>query len=191
MSVPSGVVHRLLVVVLFGSTTLVPTTLWSVERKPPNTQVAAQLDAANAEAAELARDADEMTSLLHNDVSWETHAEMLDRIKEHVNNMGRIAAKLQEEREEASPWQQQAIDRMVPMLKEIAANTTAAIEHLNQNHERPTTPDYVEYLQQNADTSHELADMISAVNQYGRERSKLERLQDKIEAPSSIAGSTM
>lgn len=191
MSVPSGVVHRLLVVALFGSTTLVPTTLWSVERKPPNTQVAAQLDAANAEAAELARDADEMTSLLHNDVSWETHAEMLDRIKEHVNNMGRIAAKLQEEREEASPWQQQAIDRMVPMLKEIAANTTAAIEHLNQNHERPTTPDYVEYLQQNADTSHELADMISAVNQYGRERSKLERLQDKIEAPSSIAGSTM
>jgi len=191
MSVPSGVVQRLLVVALFGSTTLVPTTLWSVERKPPNTEVAAQLDAANAEAAELARDADEMTSLLHNDVSWETHAEMLDRIREHVNNMGRIAAKLQEEREEASPWQQQAIDRMVPMLKEIAANTTAAIEHLNQNHERPTTPDYVEYLQQNADTSHELADMISAVNQYGRERSKLERLQDKIEAPSSIAGSTM
>jgi hypothetical protein len=76
------------------------------------------------------------------------------------------------------------------MLKEIAANTTAAIEHLNQNHERPTTPDYVEYLQQNADTSHELADMISAVNQYGRERTKLERLQDKIEAPGSLADST-
>ena len=190
MSVSSGVVHRLLVVALFGSTTLLPPTLWSVARNPPNTEVAAQLDAANAEAAELARDADEMTSLLHSDVSWESHAEMLSRIKDHVNNMGRIVAKLQEEREEASPWQQQAIDRMVPMLKEIAANTTAAIEHLNQNRERPTTPDYVEYLQQNADTSHELADMISAVNQYGRERTKLERLQDKIEAPGSLAGST-
>jgi hypothetical protein len=106
-----------------------------------------------------------MTSLLHNDVSWESHAAMLSRIKDHVNNTGRIVAKLQEEREEASPWQQQAIDRMVPMLKEIAANTSAAIEHLNQNHERPGTPDYAEYLQQNADTSHELADMISAVDQ--------------------------
>jgi hypothetical protein len=190
MSVSSGVVHRLLVVALFGSTTLLPPNLWAVARNPPNAEVAAQLDAANAEAAELARDADEMTSLLHNDVSWETHATMLNQIADRVNNLGKIAAKLQAEREEASPWQQQAIDRMVPMLKEIAANTTAAIEHLNQNHERPTTPDYVEYLQQNADTSHELADMISAVNQYGRERTKLERLQDKIEAPDSLVGST-
>ena len=185
MSVSPGVVHRLLVVALFGSTTLVPSALWAVKRNPPNAEVAAQLDAASAEAAELARNADEMTSLLHNDVSWESHAEMLNRIKDNVNNMGKIVAKLQEEREEASPWQQQAIDRMVPMLKEIAANTTAAIEHLNQNHERPTTPDYVEYLQQNADTAHELADMISAADQYGRERTKLERLQDKIESPGS------
>jgi hypothetical protein len=190
MSVSLGVVHRLLVVALFGSTTLLPPTLWSVARNPPNAEVAAQLDAANAEAADLARDADEMTSLLHNDVSWESHAAMLSRIKDRVNNMGRIVAKLLQEREEASPWQQQAIDRMVPMLKEIAANTTAAIEHLNQNPERPTTPDYVEYLEQNADTSHELADLISAVNQYGRERTKLERLQDKIEAPGSLSGST-
>ena len=191
MSVSPGVIQRLLVVALFGSTTLLPPTLWSVTRNPPpNAEVAAQLDAANAEAAELARNADEMTSLLHNDVSWQSHAEMLSQIKDHVNNMGRITAKLLEERDAASPWQQQAIDRMVPMLKEIATNTTAAIEHLNQNHERPTTPDYVEYLQQNADTSHELADMISAVDQYGRERTKLERLQDKIEAPGSLAGST-
>ena len=32
--------------------------------------------------------------------------------------------------------------------------------------------------------------MISAVNKYGRERTKLERLQDKIEVPGSLAGST-
>ena len=189
MSVLPGVVHRLLVVTLIGSTALLPVTLWSVARNPPNAEVAAQLDAANTEAAELARDADEMTSLLHNDVSWESHAAMLGRIKDHVNNMGKIVAKLEEERQEASPWQQQAIDRMVPMLKEIAANTTAAIEHLNQNHERPTTPDYVDYLQQNGDTSRELADMISGVDQYGRQRAKLERLQDKIEATGSLAGS--
>ena len=189
MPVSQRIVHRLLVVALFGTTTLLPPALWSVTRNPPNTEVAAQLDAANTEAAELARDTDEMTSLLHNDVSWQSHAAMLTRIRDHVNNMGRIEAKLQEERDEASPWQQQAIDRMVPMLKEIAANTSAAIEHLNQNHERPTTPDYVEYLQQNANTSHELADMISAVEQYGRERTKLERLQDKIEAPGSLAES--
>lgn len=190
MSFSPRVVHRLLVVALISSTVLQPLTLWSVARNPANAEVAAQLDAANAEAAELARDADEMTSLLHSDVSWESHAAMLSRIKEHVNNMGKLVAKLEQERQEASPWQQQAIDRMVPMLKEIAANTTAAIEHLNQNHERPTTPDYVDYLQQNADTARELANMVSATNQYGRQRAKLERLQDKIEGTGSLVGST-
>jgi hypothetical protein len=36
-------------------------------------------------------------------------------------------------------------------------------------------------LQENADTAHELADMISSFEQYGRTRGKLEKLQDKIE----------
>src|ERR1700679_3909628 len=95
MPVSQRIVHRLLVVALFGTTTLLPPALWSVTRNPPNTEVAAQLDAANTEAAELARDTDEMTSLLHNDVSWESHAMMLSRIKDHVNNMGKSVAKRQ------------------------------------------------------------------------------------------------
>ncbi len=53
MSVWPRVVHRLMVVVLFGSTTLLPGPLWSVARNLPNVEVAAQLDAANAEAAEF------------------------------------------------------------------------------------------------------------------------------------------
>jgi hypothetical protein len=70
---------------------------------------------------------------------------------------------------------------MVPLLKEIASNTTAAIEHLNQNHVRPVSEDYQNYLLENADTAHELADMISSFEQYDRTRTKLEKLQDKIE----------
>jgi DNA repair ATPase RecN len=171
--------------ILILTSILQPPSLWSVARKAPNADVAAELDAAKAEAAELARDADEMTALIRNDVSWESHADALTRIKEHVNNMGKIVAKLESERDEASPWQQQAIDRMTPMLKEIADNTTAAIEHLNANHARPVSGNYKDYLEQNADTSHELADMVSSFEQYDRTRTRLERLQDKLESPSS------
>jgi hypothetical protein len=99
--------------------------------------------------------------------------------------MGKILEKLQSERDEAAPWQQEAIDRMVPLLKDIAANTTAAIEHLNQNQLRPVSGDYKDYLQQNADTAHALADMISSFVKYDRTRAKLEALQDKIETPNN------
>lgn len=178
-------VRRSLTVALLTSAVLLPPVLRSITRKPPNAEVAAQLDAARNEAFELARDSDEMTSLLVNDVSWQTHASMLSRIKDHVNNMGKILEKLQSERDEASPWQQEAIDRMVPLLKDIAANTNAAIEHLNQNQLRPVSGDYKDYLQQNADTTHALADMISSFVRYGRTRATLEALQDKIEIPNN------
>jgi hypothetical protein len=42
---------------------------------------------------------------------------MLDKIKEDVNNLGRTAESLKAARDSASPWQQQAIDRMMPLLK--------------------------------------------------------------------------
>jgi hypothetical protein len=174
----------LTVSILAFTSALLPPALWSITRKPPNAEVAAELDAAKTEAAELARDADDMTELIRSDVNWQSHAEALNRFKEHVNNMGKIAAKLQQERDEASPWQQQAIDRMIPMLKEIAANTTAAINHLNANHSRPVSGNYKNYLEQNASTSHELANMISSFEQYDRTRTKLEQLEDRLGLPS-------
>src|SRR5438045_899421 len=76
------------------------------------------------------------------------------------------------------------IDRIVPLLKELAANTTAAINHVNQNRTRPTTPDYAEYLRANAETAHQLSDIISNFVQYGETRAKLNRLEQKIEIAS-------
>jgi hypothetical protein len=172
MSVPVKAGRRLLAITIFVTTALLPPTLRSITRKPPNAEVASQFDAAKTEASELARDADDMTALVRNDTSWQSHADTLNRIADHVNNMGKILEKLQSERDEASPWQQQAIDRMAPLLKDIAANTTAAIEHLNKNQIRPVSGDYKDYLEQNADTAHELADMISAFDKYGGTRAK-------------------
>jgi uncharacterized protein YoxC len=184
MSISAKAAGRMLAITLVVVTAVLPPVLRSITRKPANSEVAAQLDAAKVEASELARDADDMTALVHNDTNWQSHADTLNRIADHVNNMGKILEKLQSERDEASPWQQQAIDRMVPLLKDIAANTTAAIEHLNKNQIRPVSGDYKDYLEQNADTAHELADTISAFDKYGRTRAKLEELQDKLEIPN-------
>jgi hypothetical protein len=49
-------------------------------------QLAQLLGEARTEAGELAKDADETESLIRSDVSWQTHAVMLDSVKEHVNN---------------------------------------------------------------------------------------------------------
>ena len=110
---------------------------------------------------------------------------MLDNIKEHVNDLGRIAQRLESLRGSASPWQQQAIDRMLPVLKELAAHTTAAINHLNENKTRPLQiSSYPQYLKENAEAAHNLADMISSFVKYGDSRAKVEKLEQKLEIAS-------
>ena len=73
---------------------------------------------------------------------------------------------------------------MLPELKELAKNTTAAIQHLNENKVRPTTGNYTEYLKQNAETAHQLSSMISSFVKYGQTRAKLERLEQRLEVAS-------
>jgi hypothetical protein len=149
-----------------------------------NPEVAALLQQARDQAAALSRDADELEALTRSNVSWQSHATKLEDMKDHVNAMGRLVPKLVASRDSASPWQQQAVDRMVPLLKELAANTTAAIQHVSQNQERPTSGNYTEYLKENTETAHQLSDMISSFVRYGQTRAKLENLEQKLEIAS-------
>jgi len=154
-------------------------------QKQENPEVTRLLADAREKAAELSRDADDMEALLRSDVSWQTHADMLERVKEHVNQLGRIAAQLEQKRDSASQWQQQAIDRMLPVLKELAANTTVAINHLNENKTRPLQiSSYPQYLKENAESAHNLADVISSFVKYGETKAKVEKLEQKLEIAS-------
>jgi predicted ArsR family transcriptional regulator len=144
-------------------------------------QLAQLLGEARNEAGELARDADETESLIRNDASWQTHAEMLESVKRHVNNMGRIIDKLTATRASGSELQEQAVDRILPLLKELAANTTAAINYLNQNKTRPIGEPYTQYLKENADTAHQLASTVSSLFEYEKTMNKMGELKNKLD----------
>jgi hypothetical protein len=57
----------------------------------------------------------------------------------------------------------QAADRIFPLVKELAANTTDAISHLNQNKSRPITEPHTEYLQNNAENARQLSSTVSSI----------------------------
>jgi hypothetical protein len=66
-------------------------------------------------------------------MSWQSHAEELDRIKERINATGKTIRKSQNLRSSSSPRPREAIDRIIPVAQKLASNTAAAIEHLNKN----------------------------------------------------------
>jgi hypothetical protein len=156
-----------------------PTRVFALREE--SDQLAQLLGEARAEAAELAKDADKTESLIRTDVSWQTHADMLNQVKDHVNNMARITDKLTAARSSGSELQEQAVDRILPLLRELATNTTNAINYLNQNKSRPLADPYKQYLKDNADTAHQLASTVSSLFEYEKTMAKMGDLKNKLE----------
>ena len=63
-------------------------------RNGENQDVRDLLSLAAKQSASLDYDADQMQSLLHSDVAWQTHATLLESVKGHVNQLSVTIDKL-------------------------------------------------------------------------------------------------
>jgi hypothetical protein len=88
---------------------------------------------AKAIAVKLKADSEDLESFTRSTMTWRGYMSKLDVIKGHVNNAGKLLTKLKDAEATGSPWQQAAIKRIESLLKELADNTTATINHLNDN----------------------------------------------------------
>lgn len=118
-------------------------------------------------------------------LNWVSHATEIDRMKNDINATAKTVGKLNSERMNASPWQATAIDRIIPLMKEIADDTTAAIEFLNKNQAKPLiTGDYRDFIEANADVCTQLSDLVSHFVDYGNTKSRYENLKRTLEVPN-------
>lgn len=137
-------------------------------------------------ATKLNRDADTIASLSRrNQVTWRTHAGYLDSVRDHVNGMGERLERLQAIKHVTSPWQQQSIDRMVPVAVELASRTEAAINHLNENQRHLFAESYRQHLDVIAEHAAELSETARNFVDFGQTQRKMERLQQQLEIASS------
>ena len=69
---------------------------------------------------------------------------------------------------------------MLPLVKELSANTTAAINYLNQNKDRPISDAYTQYLKKNTETARQLSSIISSLLDYQQSMAEIDRLRSKL-----------
>jgi hypothetical protein len=67
------------------------------------------------------------------------------------------------------------------LLKELAANITAAVNYLNKNKTRPLSDPYTQYLKENAETAHQFAATVSSLFEYEKTMNKMGELKNKLE----------
>jgi hypothetical protein len=177
-----GVQSALLVIAVLIVPLLFQWPLAAYVTRPENQQLTDLLSDASNEALELASDAAEMQTLIFNDANWVTHVLMLAKVKGHVDNMALIIEKLSKAQKSGSELQEQAIEQMLPLVKELSANTTAAINYLNRNKARPISASYTQYLNENAETARELSSIISSLLDYQKSMADIEKLRSKLVA---------
>lgn len=150
-------------------------------------EVSQLLSQVKTEAIALERDSDILASWAGSTLPRaESHGAKLNEIRDHVNQAGMLLAKLNEAREEgASPWQHQAIDRIYPLLKELADNTEATINHFNETSARILSPAYKDYTKAGYDLAKGLAALVSDYVEYGNLEVDFHRLQEKLDSTAS------
>ncbi len=129
-------------------------------------------------AAALSREAASLDSYARSGLSKASHSVQLTLVKDHINAIGTRLAMLQEMRGQAAPWQQEAIDSVVPAAAEVAAHTEAAILHLN-GFSPLWHPDYTAHLRAISDRSNRVKDSIDVHLAMASAADKLEQLQDR------------
>jgi hypothetical protein len=148
-----------------------------------NASVTAQLTDAKTIVAKIKADAVKMQAYTQNTgLSWQTHSAALEKIKADVNTLQENMRGLQSHRTVASPWQQDAIDRITGLANDLATNMNASIDRLNKSKSRPTAPPYPEYLKANAQIASDLASEIDTTIDYAQNKAKEESLGQQLDS---------
>jgi hypothetical protein len=138
------------------------------------------LQQARTQALQLRRDSSTLETFSRSSVSWRSHTTQINAIRTHVNQLGQTLSQLQAARDSAGKAYQQAIDRIQPILQELASNTTAIIDHLNQNPRNLTDPTYRQFLRANSDLAANLAQETSDIVAFASAQRRFDELKARV-----------
>jgi hypothetical protein len=113
--------------------------------------------------------------------SWKSHAVYLDRVKGHVNAVGKRIAELQRIRNSVLPWQQEAITQVTDHAAQVAASTQAAIVHLNNNRNSVLLSEYREHLKTIDESSADMKERVDKFLNYQKAEREFLQLRDELE----------
>jgi hypothetical protein len=118
-------------------------------------------------------------------INWSSDTAEVAHIKEDADATAKAASALSDFRKQASPAQAATIDRIVPVMQEIADNTAKAIQFLGKNQKRLSGKEYKEYLDASADTSNQLAGIISRLVDYSSHQTRFDEAKRNLEMASN------
>lgn len=152
--------------------------------EPDSDRISRMFSAAREQALELKSDMQALDFFAGSESGWESHALIVRMCKDHIEGIRRQVSKLDDARTIASPLQKATIDRIAPLLQELAADADALIKHISQNPKRLNNGEYKNYLKVNVDLAAQLAVLVGTFIDYGITRQQIEQLARRLDLPA-------
>jgi len=143
-------------------------------------QASQLLEEVRSIAYNLSRDAATLESFRLGRLTWQSHADQLTLAKQHINAIGTRLENLQAIRDTAAPWQQQAIDAIVPAAVQLASRTEDAINHLNDNPRHLFAPEYTSHLSAIASNADQMKQSVDVFLELAGTEKKLDNLRERV-----------
>jgi len=138
------------------------------------------LAAFEGKAIETRRDAAILESKRRNhQLSWQTHADKLSVMKEHINEMGKMLAELEGMKPKATLFQEKAIEAARPYLEDMAQRVEKGINWINEDRRSIAKAEYKDNLHGIWVSSDALYRDVDTVIDYHEARMRLNQLAEE------------
>jgi hypothetical protein len=141
------------------------------------------LTQAKSEAVQVQRITEEIYSFKGNNLTWQTYADKLGELKTHVNSLGEFVMRMNNV-EAPSPWQQQAIADITPMVDELAADVTMSIYHLDAARDQYMFSSFPEYVEADAELSANISALLAEYVDYAQAKQTKDDIEFELELPT-------
>jgi hypothetical protein len=132
-------------------------------------------------------DASTLGTYARSNLHWQTHGTRLNQIKVHVNDLIQDSNQLTSLREEGSPWQQEAIDRISPLLPQMALHLTVTINHFNDHLNQIQMKPYHDYVRENQKLIHTAHAIISNLVDYAEAKARMDALEKDLQLSAPVS----
>ena len=178
-------IHRILVGITALALVLLIGSPYVSAQKADSEEISKLLTEAKTHAVRAEDDSATLESFTRSNLEWRSHAIKLEMIKTHVNEIGKLLKQMSDVSSEGSPWQQEAIGQIEPLLRSMADNLTSTIEHLNANQSRVHMSPYRDYVHANYEFASRTAEMIGDYVDYDKAKASATTLEQKLELPAT------
>jgi len=148
---------------------------------PPGTtpqvaQITDWLARFESKALEARREAETLESGRRHSWGWQTHVRYLNAMKDQVNEMGKILAKLEASKTQATLFQEKAIEVARPHLEDMARRMEEAINSINEDRRNVGRADYGDNLHGLWVSSDRLYKDVDTITDYHEARLRLNEM---------------